>query len=80
MSTWMDISGAPKDGRKIRVIYDNDESSYEDGVYWQAEGRCCILGARAGAYPPGWTSSAIGLPVEPTKWMPIPEQPESVNV
>lgn len=69
---WQPIETAPKDGMLLRVVYDGDFENYEDGVYWQAEGRCCILGSRAGAFPPGWSSTEIGLPVSGvTHWMPL---------
>ena len=75
-SGWMPISTAPKDGTHLRVAYDGDFSNPEDGVYWQSEGRCCMLGSRAGAFPPGWSSSEVGLPVDPpTHWMPLPTPP-----
>jgi len=65
------ISSAPRDGTKIRVLY--DDGTTEDGVYW-AEQRCCMLGPRAGEVGPGWMSSEIGLPVggcpDITHWEP----------
>lgn len=75
-SAWQPIESAPRDGRKLRVRY--ADGTEEDGVFWQQEGRCCMLGSRAGSYPPGWTSTAIGcLPVDdPTHWMPLPEPPK----
>lgn len=76
---WMSIETAPKDGTQIRVAYDGDLVNYEDGVYWQEEGRCCMLGRRAGSFPPGWTSWQAGnLPVdEPSHWMPLPAPPDA---
>lgn len=73
---WQPIETAPKDGTPLRVMYDNDPSMVEDGVYWQAEGRHCMLGRRAGSFPPGWTSFEAGnLPVDPpTHWVPLAEQ------
>lgn len=76
MSEWQPIETAPKDGTMIRVAYNDDLINFEDGVYWQSEGRHCLLGSRAGALPPGWTSSDVGLPVdEVTHWMPLPPPP-----
>jgi len=74
---WRDIASAPRDGTKLRVLY--ADGTEEDGVYWQEQGRCCILGPRAGAYSPGWTSTAAGhLPVDDvTHWMPLPAPPSA---
>lgn len=77
MGEWQDIATAPKDGTVIRVRYEWDGNSEEDGVYW-AEHRQCMLGTRAGERGPGFVSPEIGhLPVEPTHWMPLPSSPES---
>jgi hypothetical protein len=68
---WQSIETAPKDGSMICAAYYNNLIEYEDGVYWQTEGRCCMLGSRAGSLSSGWTSSEIGLPVEGiTHWRP----------
>lgn len=71
MSTWQRIETAPKDGTPLLVKY--VDGTTEEGVFWQSEGRCCMLGSRAGAHPPGWTSVEAGwLPVDsPTHWMPL---------
>jgi hypothetical protein len=78
VNNWQPIETAPKDGRLLRVAYDNDLKNFEDGVYWQREGRCCVLGSRAGSFPPGWTSTEAGnLPVDPpTHWQPLPTPTE----
>ena len=73
---WQPIGTAPRDGTLLRVAYGGDFLDYEDGVYWQSEDRCCVLGPRAGALSPGWSSSEIGLPVEDvTHWRPLPDPP-----
>lgn len=61
LATWEPIGGAPVDGRRIEVLYDDGTS--EDGVYW-SRSRQCMLGARAGEMGPGWLSTEAGdLPV-----------------
>jgi hypothetical protein len=76
MGEWQPIETAPKDGSPVEVRY--SDGSEEERVYWQSEGRCCMLGSRAGSYPPGWTSADIGhLPVEDiTHWRPLPVSEE----
>lgn len=74
---WRPIETAPKDGKHIRVLY--DDASWEDGVCWLPD-RQCMLGSRAGECGPGWAASAIGyLPVgdDPhiTHWQPLPPPP-----
>jgi len=72
MSDWQPIETAPKDGTHITAVYDGDFANPEDGVFWQAENRHCMLGARAGAMKPGWSSSEVGLPVDaPSHWRPV---------
>ena len=67
---WEPIETAPRDGTPLRVKY--SDGTEEDGVYWQEEGRHCVLGSRAGSLPPGWTSTAAShLPVNDiTHWCP----------
>lgn len=68
---WLPIADAPRDGTEIECRYeDANDQEADDLVYWQIEGRCCILGSRAGSFPPGWTSIDAGnLPVdEPMFW------------
>lgn len=67
------IETAPKDGTVIVAYYDDAPEKDGDHVYWQAEGRCCVLGSRAGSFPPGWTSVLAGhLPVDaPSHWEPL---------
>ena len=73
---WQDIATAPRDGTEFQAVYDGDFSSPEDGVYWQEENRYCMLGPRAGSFPPGWSSAEVGLPVDPpTHWRPLPTPP-----
>lgn len=76
-SGWMPIETAPKDGTPIKVLY--ADGLTEEGVWWQAEGRCCVLGSRAGSLPSGWTSTEAGnLPVDDiTHWQPLYAPPES---
>lgn len=72
MESWISVSDRlPKEGVHVRVRYENGDT--EDGVYWEAETRCCMLGSRAGSFPDGFTSSeAGGLPVEDvTHWQPL---------
>lgn len=72
---WHSIDTAPRDGTPIRVMYEWDGCSVEDGVYFAAT-RQCMLGARAGECGPGFVSAEAGnLPVEPTHWMPLPAAP-----
>lgn len=68
---WQPASTAPKDGTKMTVLYVSGDT--EDNVYWQNEGRHCMLGPRNGSYPPGFTSTNAGnLPVdEVTHWKPM---------
>ena len=70
--TEMPIETAPRDGTEIEVLEDGEWQP----VMWSNE-RCCILGARAGAFPPGWATSPacntdLNLPVDvnPTHWRP----------
>lgn len=74
-SGWRPIESAPRDGTPLRVLY--ADGTEESGVYWQSEGRCCVLGARAGSYQPGFTSTDAGhLPVDNiTHWRPLPAPP-----
>jgi hypothetical protein len=75
---WMPIETAPRDGSVILTKMKDDPDDWADRVFWQREGRCCILGSRAGSLGEGWTSVLAGnLPVdEPQLWMPLPEPPK----
>lgn len=64
---WRVIETAPKD-RPINVCYANGDT---DVVEWE-EYRCCMLGPRAGSYPPGWQCVENKLPVDPPdSWKPL---------
>ncbi len=73
VARWEGMETAPRTGERLYVRY--EDGTEEHGVYWVEEGRCCMLGPRAGAYPPGWCSeNASGLPVdEPAMWLRIPK-------
>lgn len=64
-----DVDNAPQDGTEIEGLYPDGSV---DLIFWVEEGRHCILGPRAGSYPPGWCSRhAANLPVEePLCWRP----------
>ena len=62
-----DVENAPVDETDIEGLYPDGSV---DLIFWREEGRHCVLGARAGSYPPGWCSrDADNLPVEePICW------------
>ena len=45
------IDQAPRDGTEIMVVY---KDGSREPACWN-EDRCCMLGPRAGSYPPGWS-------------------------
>lgn len=73
---WRPIETAPKDGSDIELLLQNGE---QFKVRWNTE-RYCVLGPRAGSYPPGWSAASTedvdaNLPIsfagnEPTHWRP----------
>lgn len=62
-----DIEEAPRPEIEIEGLYPDGSV---DRIFWREEGRHCVLGSRAGSYPPGWCSKeADCLPVEePLAW------------
>lgn len=44
---------APRDGSEIIGIH---EDGTKEPIFWN-EDRYCMLGRRAGSYPPGWSSA-----------------------
>lgn len=70
MNQLQPISTAPADGTRILGYYGEDDDE-PDLIFWQEEGRCCMLGPRNGSYPPGWSDDYNRLPVDdPTHWAP----------
>jgi hypothetical protein len=77
---WVSVNiGIPNPEIRVRVKY--EDGGTEDRAFWRSEGRCCVLGARAGSYPPGWCSEeAGGLPVDNVvAWMPLASPPKPTD-
>jgi len=48
---------APQDGSEIIGIYEDGTKGL---IFWNEE-RYCMLGSRAGSYPPGWSPADEGV-------------------
>lgn len=66
---WQSMDTAPKD-KMIEGLYEEEGMLIE----WRDD-RYCMLGRRAGSYPPGWVGiGSGGLPEDdPEKWRPVPD-------